>query len=330
MLTLILTILIILLGSAIFSGSEAALFSLPLSKAKVLAEQKKKGSASLVEIKEHLRRPITVIVILNNAFNIVGSIFVGVVATRTVDNAWIGIISAILTFLIIIIGEIIPKTIGENHNQRIGLAIAKPLLLLTKILSPVVWIFEKITDPFTKKKRIASEAELRALVYLSHQEGSIEEDEKELIQKVFLLNDVTAKNIMTPRTVLEALDGNKMLEELEEEIYSLSHSRLPIYSKNLDNIMGICHQRDLLIALSKDEKQRKISEFRQKVETVHQSMKGDKLLPFFQRRRNHLVIVENEFGKTAGVVTLEDVLEELVGEIVDETDKYVDMRKKAQ
>lgn len=328
MLTLILTILIILLGSAVFSGSEAALFSLPMSKVRVLVEQKKPGAKNLLAIKKNIRRPITAIVILNNAFNIVGSIIVGVLAAKTVDNAWIGAISAILTFLIIIVGEIFPKAIGESHNKRVGLAIAKPLLLLTKILYPIVWIFERITDPFTRKKRIASEAELRALVYLSHQEGSIETDERDLIHKVFRLNDVTAEDIMTPRSAIEALEGDKTLAESENKIYSLSHTRLPIFSSNLDNIMGICLLRDLLTALSRDQKQRKISEFRQRTEIVHQSMRADKLLPFFQKRRGHLVIVEDEYGKMAGVVSLEDVLEELVGEIVDETDKYVDMRKK--
>jgi len=328
--TVILTIFIILTGSAFFSGIEAALFTVSLSRAKVLAEQKKKGAASLAAIKENMRRPITVLVLFNNAFNIVGSIIVGILASRIFESAGIGIVSAILTFLIIIFGEIIPKSIGENYSEQIGLAVSKPLLFATKIFAPIVWCFENITKPFTKKHQIVSEEEIRILSHLGHLEGSIEEDEKEMIHKVFRLNDLTAKDIMTPRTVVAALEGEKTLAETEREIYELTHSRLPIYHDNLDNIIGVCHERALLAALAKDEKQRKVSEFRTEVMFVPENMKADKILPLFQKQKCHLAVVVDEFGGTSGVVTLEDVLEQLVGEIIDEKDREVDTRIKAK
>ena len=149
---LILTILIILSGSALFSGIEAALFSVSLGRAKVLVEKKKKGAISLLKIKENMRRPITAIVIFNNAFNIVGSIIVGVIAADILGRRCIGIISAIMTFLIIMFGEIIPKSIAENHSEKIGLLTAKPLLFTTKIFFPFIWLIEKIIKPFTKKR----------------------------------------------------------------------------------------------------------------------------------------------------------------------------------
>ena len=147
-----------------------------------------------------------------------------------------------------------------------------------------------------------------------------------MIQKVFRLNDLTAKDIMTPRSVIDALEWDKTLAELEEKIYSVSHSRLPIYKENLDNIQGICHQRELLIALAKDQKSRKVNDFKQETLFVPENIRVDKLLLVFQRRKSHLAVVTDEFGTTIGVVTLEDVLEQLVGEIVDETDRDVDMR----
>ncbi len=327
---LIFVVLIVLSGSALFSGIEAALFSISLSRAKVLAEQKKKGSAALVAVKENIRRPITAIVIFNNTFNIIGSIMVGVIASRIFGSGWIGVISAIFTFLIIILGEIIPKTLGENYAEAISLFAATPLIASTKIFSPIIWIIEKITLPFASKNKIVSEEEIRILSHLGHLEGSIEKDEKEMIQKVFRLNDLTAEDIMTPRTVIEALEYDKTLDETEDEIYALNHSRLPVYKEDLDDIVGIAHQRNLLIAIGRDQGKKKISEFEEPPIYVSEKMKADELLPFFQKRRCHLAIVRDEFGGTSGVVTLEDVLEQLVGEIVDETDEEIDMRIKAR
>lgn len=328
--TLIFTILIILAGSALFSCVEAALFSVSLSRAKVLAEQKKRGASGLVAIKENMRRPIAVLVIFNNAFNIVGSMLVGIIASRIFESAGLGIVSAILTFLIIIFGEIIPKSIGDNYAEKISLGAAKPLIFLTRLFSPFIWLIEKVTSRFTKKSKIVSEEEIRILSHLGHLEGSIEEDEKEMIHKVFLLNDLTAKDIMTPRTVMTSMEGEMTLAEAENQIYSLNHSRAPIYHKNLDNIIGVCHARDLLIALGRDEKNRKISELRKEVLFVPETLKADKLLPLFQKQRCHLAIVIDEFGGTSGLVTLEDVLEQLVGEIVDEKDKEIDKRLEAK
>ncbi|GMQ95091.1 MAG: hemolysin family protein [Patescibacteria group bacterium] len=319
----------IVIGSAFFSGLEAALFSVPLSRARVLKEQKRRGAGTLVKIKEEMGRAIVVIVIFNNIINIVGSIFVGVLAAKTLGGIWIGIISAILTFLIITIGEIIPKTIGEKYAEHISLVFARPLLFTTTLLLPVIRIMEIITSRFGTAKKIVSEEELRMLSHIGHLEGEIEKDERDMIQKVFTLNDIPAKEIMTPRTVVAALPMGKRLGELADEIYDLRNSRLPVYSEDLDDIVGVCNRVDLLIALGKDQADAKVSDFMQPAIIVSKSAKADDLLSLFKKKRYHLAVVKDEFGGTSGVVTLEDVLEQLVGEIVDETDKYVDMRKKA-
>ncbi len=329
---LIILILIVIFGSGFFSMVEAALFSVPLNKAKILSEQKKKGAKSLVFIKENISRFITIIVIFNNIFNIVGSMMVGIIALNVLGSVWIGAVSAILTFLIIVFSEIIPKSIGESNAVFISLFLSRPLILVSKLFSPFISIIDFITRPFEKKKGKVSEDEIKILSHLGHIEGSIEADEKEMIQKVFMLNDLTAKDIMTPRTVIEALEGKKTLKETEEKIYSLSHSRIPVFNNNLDNIVGICHQRDLLIALSKNEKNRKIEEFVKNdwLLYVFENMKVDELIPIFQKQKTHLAIVNDGFNGTSGVVTLEDVLEQIVGEIVDETDKETDLREKAK
>lgn len=328
--TLIIIIFIVISGAAVSSMVETALFSISLSRAKVLVEKKKAGSIAFLKIKENMSGPITVITIISAIFSIVGSIIIGALTAQYLGSAWIGVISAILTFLIIVFGEIIPKSIGENYSEQINLVVAGPLLSLTKVFRPIIWIIEKATDVFTVNRKIVSEEEIRILSNLGHMEGSIESDEREMIQKVFMLNDLSAKDIMTPRTVMVALDGNKTLGEIENDIYNLSHSRLPVFSKSLDNIIGICHQRNLLIALAKGEKNKKISDLRQEAIFVPENMKADIMLLFFQKQRCHLAVVVDEFGGTSGVVTLEDVLEQLVGEIVDEKDMEVDLRDRAK
>ncbi len=320
-----------LLGSSFFSATEAALFSTPINKAKILASQKKKGAEYLLKIKKDMRPTITVLVVFTNIFNIAGSIFVGAIATDIFGSSKIGIFSAILTFLVIIFAEIIPKSIGDAFSVQISIFLAKTLFYTTKIFSPLIYIIDIFTKTLPRKKKTISEEEIRTLSNIGFLEGVIEEDEKEMIHRVFLLNDLTAKEVMTPRTVITAFEKNKKIKELEKEIYSLSHSRIPIYKKNLDNIVGICHQRDLLIALSKGEKEKNISDFMSKrVIKVIENQKIDELIPVFRKTRCHLAVVNDEFGGTAGVITLEDVLEQIIGSVVDETDETGDLREKAR
>ncbi len=322
-----------LLGSAFFSGTESAFFSTPLNKAKILASQKKKGAKYLLRIKKDMRPTITVLVVFTNIFNIAGSIFVGSIAAEIFGSAKIGIFSGFLTFLVIIFAEIIPKSIGETFAVPVSLFLAKPFFYATKLFSPLVALIELFTRPLPRKKRTISEEEIRTLSNIGFLEGVIEKDEKEMIHRVFLLNDLTAKDVMTPRTVITAFRAGKKLKELEEEIYSLTHSRIPIYKDDLDNIVGICHQRDLLIGLSKGEKEKEktVESFAKKeITTVSENQKIDELIPAFQKQRCHLAIVIDDFGGTSGVISLEDVLEQIIGNVVDETDETIDLRKKAK
>jgi CBS domain containing-hemolysin-like protein len=328
---LITIILIMLLGSAFFSATEAALFSTSINKAKILSDQKKKGAEYLLKIKKDMHPTITVLVVFNNIFNVAGSILVGSIATEIFGSAKIGIFSAILTFLVIVFGEIIPKSIGESFATPMSIHLAKPLFYTTKAFFPLIRIIGFFTSRLPKKKKTISEEEIRTLSNIGFLEGVIEEDEKEMINRVFLLNDLTAKDVMTPRTIITAFNGEKKLKEIEKEIYTLSHSRIPIYENNLDNIIGICHQRELLIAFSKGEKEKKVAEFAsRKVIKVNERQKIDELIPVFQKERFHLAIVTDDFGGTAGIITLEDVLEQIIGNVVDETDEIENLRERAK
>ena len=327
---LILLIIAVIVLSAFFAGVEAALFSVPQSKVHVFLEQKKRGAEVLAKVKKNLPRAIMIIVVGNNAVNIAGSMFVGVVATRVFGDAVIGMVSALVTLLIIIFGEILPKTIGENNADKISLMAAPLILFLQRVFSPILWLFERLTRPFMRENATVSEEEIHVLSEIGHREGSIEKDEKDIIQKVFTLNDITAEDIMTPRTVVIAFQKDARLGEIKEDIFDLPYSRVPVYGESLDDVVGICYRKQLLIALAKDEEGKKIGDFVQDVLHVDENIRVDDLLQLFLSRREQIAIVKDKFDGTSGIVTLEDVLEQLVGEIVDEDDEVVDTRAFAE
>jgi CBS domain containing-hemolysin-like protein len=329
--TLFITLLIlVVLGSACCSGCEAALFAVSHSKVELFHQQKRRGSLALYKIKEKLSRPITALVVCNNVFNIVGSIYVGYVAAHLFGDAALGFISAGLTLLIIVFGEIVPKTIGSNHAETVALIAAPIILFLTYLLFPIVWFFERATSRFVTARSIVSEEEIQMMSHLGSLEGSIENDEREMIKNVFTLNDRTARDIMTPRTVMDSLQKDVTVGDRRDDLYDEAFSRIPVYDTNLDDIVGVVYRIELLTALARGEDDRTVAEFVRGVTFVDENMRVDHLLQLFQKKRAHMAVVKNEFGGTSGVVTLEDVLEELVGEIVDETDDIVDPREEAR
>ena len=332
MLRLFLAIFLVLLSSAICSGSEAALFSISLIKVRQLAQSKNKSSLALLNIRKNMSRPIASIVILNNIANIVGSIVVGNITTSVLGSEWLGLCSGILTFLVIIFSEIIPKTLGERHSEKISLFVAQPVLLLARMLTPLIWLIEKITSPFTKggTKFTTNESEIRLLAQIGHQEGVIEEDESEMIQKVFQLNDKAAYELMTPRVIITYLKGELTLGEARDTIINSQHSRIIIIGETKDDIIGFALKDELLMAIIAGKYQDNILKFAHKIQFVYKLERADKLLLTFQKSRQHLAVVVDEYGGVLGVITLEDILEVLTGEIVDETDRAVDLQELAR
>lgn len=327
---LLILIAVVVIGSACCSGCEAALFAVSRSKVELFRQQKRRGATALYDIKEKMSRPITAIVICNNVFNIVGSIYVGFVAANIFGDTMLGVMSAVLTLLIIVFGEIVPKTLGSNYAEQISLACAPLVLGLTKLLFPIVWIFEKATSRFVTARTIVSEEEIQILSHLGSLEGSIEKDEREMIKNVFTLNDLTARDIMTPRTIMDALQKDTIIGSIKKDLHHEAFSRIPVYGKNIDDIVGVVYRIELLSALARGQDNRVVAEFVRGVMFVDEKMRVDHLLQLFQKKRAHIAIVKNEFGGTSGLVTLEDVLEELVGEIVDETDDIIDPRAEAR
>jgi CBS domain containing-hemolysin-like protein len=187
---------------------------------------------------------------------------------------------------------------------------------------PLIWVIELITRPFAGKDagQATSEAEIRALTMLGQQTGAIEDDESELIQRVFGLNDVTARDIMTPLAQVDALDGRRTLGEVRHHLMTVTHTRLPVHKGSVAEVTGVVHLRYMLQALSNDEDDKVVQSLATEPAFIPETAAGDDLLRHFQRRKEHLAIVVDAFGTVLGILTLEDVLEELVGDIVDETD----------
>jgi len=331
LLSLLLAAAGVILASAICSGAEAAIFSVPLNKARELGQDGSSRARALLAIRQEMRRPIATIVVLNNVANIVGSILVGGMATRLLGEAWIGVVSGALTFLIVVGAEIVPKTLGERHAIPIGLAIARPLRLLTLLFTPLLWLIEHLTEPVTRGSPApsTSESEIRLLARVGRREGVIDPEEAQLVQHVFELNDRLARDLMTPRTVLTQLEGERSLESAEEEIIAAPHSRILITGEDTDDVLGVALKTQLLAALVRGRRG-PLKELAQEVQFVPEVMRGDDLLRLFRGTRQHLAVVVDEYGGVAGVVTLEDVLEVLTGPIADETDRWVNLRAVAR
>ena len=324
---LIVTVLIVLIGSGLCSGTETALLSVPSVRARQLAEAGGRQARALLAIKEHIARPIAAVVVLNNIFNIVGSIAVGRVAVATFGVAWVGVVSGVLTFLVILFSEIMPKTLAERHAERVALWTALPMRALTLVLTPVVMVFEVLTRPLTRGERGPStnEAEIRLLAGIGRSEGVIEADEMEMIQRVFQLNDRLARDLMTPRIAVTWLPADQPIEEARADIIASEHSRILVADGDLDQVIGVALKHDLLAALLEGSGAT-VGDHARPVEAVPWLARADDLLQQFRRGRQHLVLVIDEHGGTMGLVTLEDVLEVLTGPIVDETDLRPDLR----
>lgn len=322
-----------LIGSALCSGIEAALLSVSPIKAQQAAQSDRQAAKALLAIRNQINRPIASIVVLNNIFNIVGSIVIGRLATSLLGNALLGVFSALLTLLIIIIGEIIPKTLGERYALDIGLAVAIPVRSLTWLMKPVVVLLERITAPILATNILlptTNETEIKLLVKIGYQEGIIEDDEADMIQRVFRLNDVTAADIMTPRVALTHLPGHLRLQDVQAEIIQSQHSRILVSGNDVDSIEGVALKTELLTALVNGHGQDPVVKFARPVRFVSLYERADRLLKTFQLAREHLGVVVDEYGGVSGVITLEDVLEVLIGEIVDETDKSEDLQALAR
>ncbi len=320
-------LLAILIGlSGFFSGLEVALVSIRKSKVIQLLEEKRKGAKALHKLKSNPGWMMSSVNLGNNLVNVGASALATSVAIRIFGNDGLGIAVGIMTFLILIFGEITPKTYCNANATRISLRFAPVLLAFSYALYPIVKMFEIITRGVVKMTGSSylpppiTEEEIKSVIEQGLDENAIEHEESELVKGALEFDDTVIRSVMTPRTKMFTLPSKMLLFEALSEINNNSHSRIPIFEKNQDDIVGFVHVRDILRELEMDKKMISLKEISRKPVFVSQEKMVSALLKEMKGRKTHMAIVVDEHGGVEGLVTLEDLLEEIVGEIEDETD----------
>lgn len=320
---LLLAVLIVLSG--FFSGSEIALFSLSEARARALAEEGKRGSRALMELKANPERLLATILIGNNIVNIGGAAVATALAMRQWGNQGVAYATGVMTLLVLVFGEITPKGLATANADRVSLMVAPIIRLLERLLFPLVLPLEALTRSFVRRSQregrmTVTEGEIREMTAIGHKEGSIEEHERRIIERAFFLDETRVWDIMTPRVDIFAWPANRTLSEIAADLSAVRYSRVPVYDETIDDIIGVLYTRDAYQALIGGQRDLPLGELAREPFFVPGSIPLTKLLSDFQARRIHMGVVIDEYGGTDGLVTLEDILEELVGEIIDETD----------
>jgi len=326
-------LVLLLFFSGLFSGMETALVSISRYRIKILVKKGARGAASLEKLKKNPQRMITTILIGNNLVNIGAASFATVLAMRLVGDNAIGVATGIVTLLVLVFGEITPKSIALRHAEAISLAVAKPLLWLSYILSPVIVILERVTALIVRIfgvryiEKGLTEDEVKAMVSMGAEEGAINRAERDIIHRVFRFNDIPVEHVMTPRTEMAIVPHNADIATLLKLFEKTPFSRIPVYRDGEDNIVGIFYVKDAMLRMAKGRTDLKVEKLMRPAYFVPPTKTLEKLLGEFRHKHIHIAIVAGEYGEVLGLVTIEDLLEELVGEIVDELETQPEIKR---
>jgi CBS domain containing-hemolysin-like protein len=321
MLDQIFILVVLLFFSGFFSSAETALFSISRVKARHLGKMAGRTNLLIMRMKEDPHRLLATILIGNNLVNIGASSLATALALEYFQDRAVGIVTGVMTFLILVFGEIFPKSIATRNNILISKIVILPIFWLSILFFPLIKFLDFIPKLTGKIKRTptVTEEELLTFVEVVEEEGEIKEEEKELIHNIFEFDDTNAYEIMTPRADMYVIDVDDELRV--DEIVKSGFSRIPVIRGDIDHVVGILNIKDLFMRHLTASAPLDVRELMQPPYFVPENKKLDSLLRQFKRRKSHLAIVVDEHGGVAGLITLEDVLEEIVGEISDETDK---------
>ena len=329
---LIVTIVVFLVFSAFFSSIETALSTANLLRVKKMAEEKRRGARKALVMIENFNRTLTCILIGNNLVNIGASTVSAFIFTSLLnDQTAASFVSTfVMTMLVITFGEILPKTYAKTYATTFAVRLAPVMWLFYKIFYPLGLVFMGLQNLITPKHKKTEEQtvtgdELETIIDTMEDEGIIDEDHADLIQSALSLGNKTVYDIMTPRVDMVAIEVNDPVDKVLEEFFESQYSRLPVYEGDKDNVIGILQEKDFLAAVIRDGKEHiDIKNLIQAPLYVTKATKVDDLIKEMQDVKKHFAIVSDEYGGTSGIVTMEDALEELVGEIYDEFDKDED------
>ncbi len=331
--TLIISVTLAITVSALCSVCEAVLYTVTASQVEMLKKSGNAAAEHLQNLRADIEEPITAILTLNTIANTIGASVAGAAAARLFGDEHLILFSGVFTLTILVFSEIFPKTLGVAYAYKLAPIITYPLRAMVFLLKPIVWLSRSVTKllPARAEDTISSQ-ELQTIAALSRQSGDIEENEAKVINNILDLKDKIVRQVMTPRTVTFSINehitvGNAMatLTELS------SHSRIPIYNREPDNVTGIVMRKDVLQAAAEGKNKLTLSRFKRPAHFVPETAPLHRILIDFFDRRQHLFVVVDEYGTMTGVISMEDVLEEIVGrEIIDESDKTKDMRELAR
>lgn len=326
-------ILIILgvMGSAFFSSSETALTSLNVFKIRQMEENGVENSSLVRRLTDDIGKVLTTILIGNNIVNIVTTTIATIFFTDLLGSSGAVVSTIILTLTILIFGEVTPKNIATSSSEKLALKVAKPIKFFDFILKPLSFFLQAITNFLTKiiigensqKGDLVTEEDLKTIVDVSEEQGVINDQESEIINNVFEFGDSDVEDIMTARTNMEAIAADMEDKELKDFLKNCKHSRIPVYGKSIDNIIGILHMKDIVAFIAED-KDLNIEEMVRPAFYVYDNMHIFDLFKSMRGENVSLAIVIDEYGGTSGIVTIEDIVEELVGEIEDEYDTHLE------
>lgn len=323
-----LVLVILLLGlSGFFSSAETALTTVSKMRIRTLAEAGDKKAITLMKVIENPGKMLSMILVGNNIVNLSASSMMTTLTMELFGSKAVGVATGVLTLLILVFGEITPKTMATLNAERLSLAYAGIVYWLMRLLTPVIFLVNKLStavmfllrvDP-NKKPDAITEDELRTIVEVSHEEGVIESEEKKMINNVFDFGDAVARDVMVPRIDMVMVDVNATYKELIELFRKERFTRIPVYENSTDNVIGIINVKDFLLY---DNAQKFFLRdlLRQPLYT-YEYKKTAELMVEMRKTSNNIIIVLDEYGATAGLITLEDMLEEIVGDIRDEYDE---------
>lgn len=317
----IIVMIVLMILSAYFSATETAFTSLSRIKIKNMADDGDRRAAKVLELTEHFDKVLSTILIGNNIVNIANTAVATVFFVALYGSYGPTVATVVMTITVLIFGEISPKNLAKENPESFAMFSAPILSVLMKVLAPINWIFsqwKKLLFMIFKKKgdRTITEDELITMVEEAETEGSLESDQSELIQNAIEFDDLQAEDVLTPRVEIKAIDIEMTEDQIAETFLKTGFSRLPVYEGDLDNILGVLNQKDFHNYVYNKEKH--VSDFIKPVVFVAESMNAAALLKRMQKEKCQIAIVVDEYGGTTGLVAMEDILEELVGEIYDE------------
>ena len=319
-----LAILICLLLSGLFSGAEIAFFSITESRLLTMVEEGRRTAKLALFLRQNPQRLLSTILIGNNIVNLAAASLVSVVAFQRFGSQGVAVAMGVLTIFVMLFGEIVPKTFCVKHATSVVQLLAHPLYWVEKLFSPVLYLLEPLilkltggrglTVPFVTKE------ELKIMLDAGDKAGVLDAHEVKMIKNVFEFTDLTAKDVMTPRIYMFGMNARLTLEKAKEGLLESKYSRIPVYEGDIDNITGILYRTHALRELARGHHKRTLKELARPPLFIPGAKPADDLLRQFQQEKRHIAIVVNEFGGVMGLVATEDLLEEVVGEILDETD----------